>query len=456
MKKILSVFISVSFSFTSGCALFSPSDTFDEDAFPPTSSGAQVVTSKISSSFDDAEERANGDMWARNKDLELVRDGSNVQTVALRFKLDVPPSTEINEANIQFTVDKANSGDSKLTIKAEATDNSAPIVDQNKNVSSRARTKATVVWSPKNWTKPGDAGSDQKTPNLKSIVQEIIDRPNWKTGHYITFIITGSGTRTAKSYDGSPSGAASLTVSYSEIAPEPEPTPEPEVPELAFGYSGLDLDPQIRPIYNIGYRDGFLSIDTDKDGLPDSWEIAYGFDPADSSDASGDPDQDLLTAHEEFIAGTNPKDPDSDGDGIPDGFEVSYSLNPLDAADALSDLDGDGYSNLDEYLKGSDPSNPLIIPVVIPTSFVVNLSWQLPDTRTDGSEFNVKDVASFTIYYGTETSALDSSVVISDPNSRSYDLVLKDTGNYHFAMTITDTNGTESEPSAIGSINLVP
>jgi hypothetical protein len=48
---------------------------------------------------------------------------------------------------------------------------------------------------------------------------------------------------------------------------------------------------------------------------------------------------------------------DSDNDGIPDTWEIQYGLDPLDDSDASGDLDGDGVSNLDEYLAGTDPTN---------------------------------------------------------------------------------------------------
>lgn len=51
---------------------------------------------------------------------------------------------------------------------------------------------------------------------------------------------------------------------------------------------------------------------------------------------------------------------DSDGDGIPDSFENQYSfLDPNDPNDALLDYDEDGVSNLAEYLAGTALDDPL-------------------------------------------------------------------------------------------------
>jgi hypothetical protein len=46
---------------------------------------------------------------------------------------------------------------------------------------------------------------------------------------------------------------------------------------------------------------------------------------------------------------------DTDGDGIPDSWETLYSLNPNNASDAAQDPDGDGSSNLTEFRRGSNP-----------------------------------------------------------------------------------------------------
>ncbi len=46
---------------------------------------------------------------------------------------------------------------------------------------------------------------------------------------------------------------------------------------------------------------------------------------------------------------------DSDRDGMPDSWEVRFGLNPQDPSDALLDCNGDGYANIEKYIHGIDP-----------------------------------------------------------------------------------------------------
>ena len=155
--------------------------------------------------------------------------------------------------------------------------------------------------------------------------------------------------------------------------------------------------------------------DTDNDGMSDGWEVFWGFQPLNSSDATDDPDNDslinlyefdnsrvegfddnvysidnitgsnpllrdtdadLISDGEECVFGedgyvTDPSNPDSDGDGMPDGWEMLHGLDPFDPSDGELDSDNDGwdfdrngtieqwekFTNYEEYLNGTDPNN---------------------------------------------------------------------------------------------------
>jgi len=46
---------------------------------------------------------------------------------------------------------------------------------------------------------------------------------------------------------------------------------------------------------------------------------------------------------------------DVDADKMNDEWEIFYGLNPYDPSDAYGDIDGDGYKNLDEFTMKTDP-----------------------------------------------------------------------------------------------------
>ena len=51
---------------------------------------------------------------------------------------------------------------------------------------------------------------------------------------------------------------------------------------------------------------------------------------------------------------------DTDGDGMPDEWELKYGLNPNDPSDAAGDLNGYGYSNIEKFIYGLDPKGPKV------------------------------------------------------------------------------------------------
>jgi len=156
----------------------------------------------VSQFSDDAEESSSGTMGLTSSDLELVQDSSN-QTVGIRFNgVNIPPGSPITSAYIQFTCNETrNQNPCSLVIQGQATDNASTFTASAYNISLRNRTTASVNWSPPNWTSVGMAGPGQRTPDLSSIIQEIVNRAGWSQGNSLAIIITGAGTRIANSYN---------------------------------------------------------------------------------------------------------------------------------------------------------------------------------------------------------------------------------------------------------------
>lgn len=184
-----------------------------DQSFQVSSGVVTTISGQVSQSNDDAEERNNGGVSLTSSDLEMADDGSSKpnQTVGMRFSnMNIPQGAVINNAYIEFTVDDSDSGPSSLNINGEATDNAQSFSSSNGNISGRAVTGASTSWAPGAWT----SGQTHNSPDLSAVVQEIVNRAGWASGNAIAMIVTGSGERTAHSYDGEPTMAPILHVEF--------------------------------------------------------------------------------------------------------------------------------------------------------------------------------------------------------------------------------------------------
>lgn len=183
---------------------------------------AQVLSLnvRVATSADDVEESSTGQVSRNSSDLELVRDGSSgLQTVGVRFRnINIPPGATIVAAHLEFVVDEADTTSTALTIRAQDADDAAVFGSSRNNVSNRSLTNASTSWAPSAWT---SVGQSQESPDLSALVQEVVDRGGWLAGNNMAFVITGSGERTAESYDGTPASAPLLHIEYETVASAP-------------------------------------------------------------------------------------------------------------------------------------------------------------------------------------------------------------------------------------------
>lgn len=82
-------------------------------------------------------------------------------------------------------------------------------------------------------------------------------------------------------------------------------------------------------------------VDSDFDGMPDAWEVAYGLNVG-TDDSTSDLDDDGVPNIDEYYAGTLPNHTDTDGDGYSDGIEVAAGSNPTDPASVPGDIASSG------------------------------------------------------------------------------------------------------------------
>jgi hypothetical protein len=176
----------------------------------------------VSTGNDDAEQRVStGAMDLTSSDLEIMNDGSNTQFIGIRFDgISIPKGVIIDSAFIQFATkgDKAPVSGT-ATIRAELSANSSTFTSTINNISARPTSSTSVIWpgsTDASWGTccANNVGPAQRTPNIASLVQAVIDQSAWSTGNAVTLIMNGTGVRNAQSFNGSATFAPRLLVFY--------------------------------------------------------------------------------------------------------------------------------------------------------------------------------------------------------------------------------------------------
>jgi hypothetical protein len=202
---------------------------------------AATIARSIAAGSDDAEEFLEppadlGVMSLTSSDLELHSDGppNDRQWVGMRFtNISIPRGAPITSASVQFTTDAVDTDDTPgadVRIYGELAPNSATFEATNFNLTNRPRTSSSVDWMDiPLWPTVGAAGPDQRTPNLASIIQQIVNQPGWTSGNALSILIepiggatvaTGANERTAGSFETDVAGSAPARLTI-EFIPEP-------------------------------------------------------------------------------------------------------------------------------------------------------------------------------------------------------------------------------------------
>jgi hypothetical protein len=117
--------------------------------------------------------------------------------IGLRYlNVPIPLGSTINSAAIQFTSFSANAKPDKLWIRGVMDPSPQAFSPEPFNISNRPLSESFVRWDVQEWQAfiPGPA---QKTPNLKVVIQDMIDQPGYAQNKPMAFVIRGGFTLAA-------------------------------------------------------------------------------------------------------------------------------------------------------------------------------------------------------------------------------------------------------------------
>ena len=182
------------------------------------SSGSVDV--RVGASADDAEQCViTGTMYLTSSDLEMVNDPGTadcLQKVGMRFTgVTVPQGATITSAYLEFVAWTSGGLDeispTTLTFAAHDTDNAPTFTTAGFDITNRTETTAKYTWaSVPTWSDE----TTYQTPDLSSVIQEIVDIGTWSSGNAIVMLVSGSGERTGYAYDGSTAKAPLLHIDW--------------------------------------------------------------------------------------------------------------------------------------------------------------------------------------------------------------------------------------------------
>jgi thermitase len=164
-------------------------------------------------------------------------------------KVAIPQGTVIISAKLETYCWGYADKNISINYTGEAADNAGSFTAAKSDLSSRPTTATSLTDQPAAWTKNGFNSS----PELRAILQEIVNRPGWQPGSSVNLFILDRGSSSSRGlslFDQRPQNGAKLTITYrnGEESPDQDTLP-PEVhitsPQAAGEYriaqSSLDL-----------------------------------------------------------------------------------------------------------------------------------------------------------------------------------------------------------------------
>jgi hypothetical protein len=187
-----------------------PLDADPIDADTPDS-GEHAIQIRIAAGNDDAMQDPGGPILIAYGWISLY---SLDHWGATRFTVpEIPQGTAIDAAYLDVYVDSDMEDTPNMTLYVEPSASPAPISTTSGDISARPLSIASVDWM------GIDTGAGwQRSPDLRALVQEVVDLPGWAPGSPILFIWDTQSADDFEfrqwDYDGTGAFAAQLTIRY--------------------------------------------------------------------------------------------------------------------------------------------------------------------------------------------------------------------------------------------------
>jgi len=193
-----------------------------------------MATFQVTAGANDCYRRLTTPYWDLTYDrLEAGSASGDVKQIGcgMRFvSVMIPRGTTISEAHLTLRAFESRDEDVvRSRISAEDVDDAAIFADDGDAFDTRwaARTTARVDWdSIGSWV----AGTDYDSPDIKTVIQEIVDRPGWNSGQDMVIFwedfdgrsdLDLNVRRVCYSYEGSTTYAPKLVITAEQVYPTP-------------------------------------------------------------------------------------------------------------------------------------------------------------------------------------------------------------------------------------------
>lgn len=204
-----------------------------------------TFTKRVGASLGQLTDRYNthwaGDGWKCDENYgqvgnttEFESDGDwygGIKNLSMRFTdVTIPQGATINSATISLT-DNSTGGTATLAFKITGVDEDNTAVYDNSPIDdarTRTHTTAVVDWD---LTFTRTNGTERASSDIKTIIQEIVDRGSWSSGNAIGIYLYDDGTSNnywdIKYYSSYPNYTALLTIDYTPASSSVSASPSP-------------------------------------------------------------------------------------------------------------------------------------------------------------------------------------------------------------------------------------